>query len=463
MTVTVPVTLNDDVKDMTKVVPQISPKEAAAKINNGDTLVVGGFGMTGYPAHVIHALARSDTRELTYIGNNIGEPGLGGGRLVRNGQIKKAIGSFFTSNPEVVEAYHAGVISCEILPQGSLSEALRAAGAGLGGFYTPAAAGTVLGEHLETRNYNGVEMVLVDPLPADVALIRAWRADTSGNLQYRMTENNFNAAAATAAKLVIVEVEEIVAVGELAPEQIHTPGIYVDFLVQASLRIEDLGSSAEISAGPKKADEQRMLLAHAALEELKPGEVVNVGVGIPTLVADLITPEHQVLLHSENGMLGVGPAPAAGGAMAYPINASKIPVTALPGSCYFDSAASFAMIRGGHIDVAVMGGLQVDEHGNLANWSLPGNPVLGVGGAMDLACGAKRVIVTMTHFDKSAKSKMVANCTLPLTAKSVVTTVITELGVFNIDAMGFELVKLMPTVTVAEILERTDVAIRVSV
>jgi len=439
-----------------KTVPEISAATAAAKVNSGDTVVVGGFGMTGYPVHLVHALAETSTSELVYIGNNVGEPGLGGGRLIRNKQIRKAVGSFFTSNPEVVDAYHAGELQCQILPQGTLSEALRAAG----GFFTPAAAGTSLAAEQETRVINGIEMVLVEPLPADVALIRAWRADSYGNLQYRRTENNFNSVAATAAKLVIAEVEEIQAVGELDPNQIHTPGIYVDFLVQASTTLAELGSSAAIDNGAKKEDARRLLMAKTALNELKPGEVVNVGVGIPTLVADLITPAHNITLHSENGMLGVGPAPATGGAMDHPVNASKIPVTALAGSSYFDSASSFAMIRGGHIDVAIMGALQVDERGNLANWAIPGNPVLGVGGAMDLASGAKRVIITMNQLDKSGRSKLVPECTLPLTARGVVDTVITDLGVFSIHD-GITLTRLMPGVCLEDIRSATSAEFKV--
>jgi len=308
---------------------------------------------------------------------------------------------------------------------------------------------------------DGVEILLVEPLHADVALIRAWRADTAGNLQYRLTENNFNQAAATAATLVIAEVEEIVPLGELDPAQIHTPGCYVDFLVQASLTEQDLGTSASIHGGAKKVGEVRMLLAQTALGELQPGQIVNLGVGIPTLVADLITPEHGVVLHTENGMLGVGPAPASGGAMDYPVNASKIPVTALPGSCYFDSAESFAMIRGRHVDVAVLGGLQVDEQGNLANWAVPGKPLLGVGGAMDLASGAARVIVTMTHCEKDGSSKLVRECTLPLTARAVVDTLITELAVFRWDSKGMVLTALMPGVTLDQVAESTDAQYRI--
>jgi 3-oxoacid CoA-transferase len=209
-----------------------------------------------------------------------------------------------------------------------------------------------------------------------------------------MTEQNFNRAMATAADLVIAEVEEIVPVGEIDPNFIHTPGCFVDYLVEAKVSLEDLGSSASVNRG-KKVSESRMQMAKRAFAELKNGDVVNLGIGIPTLVADLIKPEDGIILHTENGMLGVGPAPEdGGGAMDYPVNAGKIPVTALKGSSYFDSADSFAMIRGGHVDVAIMGGLEVDEKGNLANWAVPDKPLLGVGGAMDLASGAKKLIVT---------------------------------------------------------------------
>ena len=333
-----------------KIVPQLSITDAVAMVKSGDTLVCGGFGMTGYPVHLANALADTRVRNLTYIGNNVGEPGLGGGRLIRNKQIDRAIGSFFTSNREAVEAHLAGDLLCELLPQGTLSEALRAGGAGIGGFFTPTAAGTPLAQGKETRVINGVEMVFVEPLTADIAFIRAWRADTAGNLQYRLTENNFNHAAATAADIVIAEVQEIVEVGQIDANAVHTPGCNVDYLVQATTTEQDLGTSASISGGAKKIDAARMAMAKAALAELEKGEIVNLGVGIPTLVADLITPEHGIVLHSENGMLGVGASPKNGGAIDYPVNASKIPVTALPGSSYFDSAESFAMIRGRYLD-----------------------------------------------------------------------------------------------------------------
>ncbi|MBG6233661.1 3-oxoacid CoA-transferase [Pedobacter sp. CAN_A7] len=434
-----------------KQVPQISLQEAVALVKDGDTLLQGGFGMTGNPVHLMHALAETETKDLTFIGNNVGEVGIGGGRLLRNGQIRKMIGSFFTSNPEAVKAAQDGTVDYELLPQGTLAEAIRAGGAGIGGFFTPTAAGTALAKDRETKLLNGQEQIFIEGIRGNVAFIRAWKADTAGNLQYRMTEQNFNRGMATAADLVIVEVEEIVAVGEILPENIHTPGSYVDYLVQASLTLEDLGSSAAV-ATDKKVSEVRMNMAKRALAELKKGDVVNLGIGIPTLVANLISPEDGIILHTENGMLGVGPAPAdGGGAMTYPVNAGKIPVTALPGSSYFDSADSFAMIRGKHVDIAVMGGLEVDEQANLANWAVPGQPLLGVGGAMDLASGAKVLIITMMHTERDGSPKIVPTCILPLTAIKAVDMIITDKAVFKFIDKKLCLIELMPCATLEEV------------
>jgi len=439
-----------------KHVAQITAEEAAALVKDGDILMAGGFGMTGNPVHLLHALAETDIGSLTYIGNNVGEPGLGGGQMLRNGQIKKAIGSFFTSNPEAVEAAQSGTMEVQLIPQGSLAEAIRAGGAGIGGFYTPTAHGTVIAQDNDTKVIGGETYVFVPALRANVAFIRAWQADTAGNLVYRMTEQNFNKAMATAADIVVAEVEHIVDVGKLNPNQIHTPGNYVDYIVQAHTTLEELGSSASVKGSAKKVSESRMNMAQRALAELQRGDVVNLGIGIPTLVADLITPEHQIILHTENGMLGVGPAPDDGGAMDYPVNAGKIPVTALPGSSYFDSADSFAMIRGGHVDVAIMGGLQVDEQANLANWAVPGKPLLGVGGAMDLASGAKRLIITMTHASRDGTPKIVPECTLPLTAIQAVDMVITDLAVFTYKDGQLTLSELMPGASLDEVRAKTS-------
>ncbi len=445
-----------------KNVPIITAQQAAARVRSGDALLVGGFGMTGTPVHLLHALAETGTRDLTFIGNNIGESGLGGSRLLRNGQLSKMMGSFFTSNPEAVAAAQSGAIEAELIPQGTFAEALRAGGAGIGGFFTPTSVDTQLAEGRETRVIDGRKMIFVEPVRGDIAFVRAWRADTAGNLQYRMTESNFNRAIATAADTVIAEVEEIVPTGEIHPDAIHTPGCFVDYLVQENVRLDHLGTSASIADSGKKSNPVRMAIARVALGQLRRGDIVNLGVGIPTLVADLISPDDGIILHSENGMLGMGPEPTEGGAMDFPVNAGKIPVTALPGASYFDSADSFAMIRGGHIDVAVMGGLQVDQHANLANWAVPNRPLLGVGGAMDLATGAKRLVVTMTHTNKDGTSKVVENCDLPLTASGAVNVLITELAVFEFDGGVMTLTALMPGSSIEDVKRHTTADYRIS-
>lgn len=439
-----------------KEVPIINLEEAVTKIKDGDTILCGGFGMTGNPVHLLNTLAQTTTSELTYIGNNVGEPNLGGGRLLLNGQIKKMIGSYFTSNPDAVKAAQSGQVSYEIMPQGTLAEAIRAGGMGIGGFFTPTSAGTVIAKGKEVRNINGQDQVYIEGIRGNVALIRAWKADTAGNLVYRLTEQNFNPAMATAADLVIAEVEEIVQAGELPAESIHTQGCFVDFLVKSSLEEVDLGSSASVKGSLKKVDEARMNIAKRTLKELKRGDIVNLGIGIPTLVADLIGSDHGIILHTENGMLGVGPEPDDGsGAMVNPVNAGKIPVTPLPGASYFDSTTSFGMIRGRHVDVAVMGGLEVDAQANLANWAVPGKPLLGVGGAMDLASGANKLIITMQHTNRDGSSKIVENCSLPLTARSAVDMIITELAVFAFIDGQLTLIELMNETSLEEIRQKT--------
>ncbi|MFN8187426.1 MAG: CoA transferase subunit A [Gaiellales bacterium] len=215
----------------------VGAEEAVGRIQTGDTVMVGGFGLVGAPLTLIDALVEtSDARELTIVSNNVGEAGRGLGLLLRQGRIRKAIASYFTSNPEAVAAVNAGELDYELLPQGTFAEAIRAAGAGIGGFYTPVAAGTLLAEGKEERLIDGVPHVLEAPLRADVALVYAARADALGNLWYRKTARNFNPLMASAAGLVIAEAGEIVPTGGLDPESVHTPHLYIDLLVEAGLR-----------------------------------------------------------------------------------------------------------------------------------------------------------------------------------------------------------------------------------
>ena len=213
----------------------ISAEEAASCIRSGDTIMVGGFGLVGAPLTLIDALAeQSEATDLTVVSNNIGEPGKGLGKLLRQGRIRRGISSFFTSNPEAVAAANAGEIEATLLPQGSFAEAIRAGGAGIGGFFTPVGAGTLLADGKEEREIDGVPHVLESPIRADVALVYAARADELGNLWYRHTARNFNPLMATAATITIAEAGEIVPVGDLDPESIATPHLYVDHLVASA-------------------------------------------------------------------------------------------------------------------------------------------------------------------------------------------------------------------------------------
>jgi 3-oxoacid CoA-transferase A subunit len=219
---------------MTVLRGTINAEEAVSHIRSGDTIMVGGFGLVGAPLTLIDALAEHSATDLTVVSNNIGEPGRGLGKLLRQGRIRRGISSFFTSNPEAVAAANAGEIEATLLPQGTFAEAIRAGGAGIGGFFTPVGAGTLLAEGKEERDIDGVPHVLENPIRADVSLVYAARADELGNLWYRHTARNFNPMMATAAKITIAEAGEIVAVGELDPESIATPHLYVDQLVASA-------------------------------------------------------------------------------------------------------------------------------------------------------------------------------------------------------------------------------------
>lgn len=203
----------------------------------------------------------------------------------------------------------------------------------------------------------------------------------------------------------------------------------------------------------------RNSIAQRAAAEIDDGQAINLGIGIPTLVANHLS-GRDVMIHSENGLLGMGPFPLDGEEDPQVINAGKQTVTVLPGGSTFDSALSFAMIRGGHVDVAILGAMQVSPSGDIANWSVPGKKVTGMGGAMDLVSGARRVITLMTHADKKGRSKLVPACTLPLTGVGCVSRVITDLGVFDADGDHFTVVELAQGVSFEQASTQTEADLR---
>ncbi|WWC64325.1 uncharacterized protein I303_106935 [Kwoniella dejecticola CBS 10117] len=469
-----------------------SAEEAVSVVKSGDVLLGGGFGLCGLPNTLFAALAARgrEVSGLTGVSNNAGAGGrtVGMGALLVNDQLSKLIASYLGTNKVLEQMYLTGKIDLELTPQGTLAERIRAGAAGIPAFYTPTGCNTPV-EHgsvpmrndvqgnpvlypsrREARLFGGKKYIMEQAIEGDIAFIRAWKVDEAGNAIFRYTANNFAGAMARNAKITIVEAEEIVPTGSLDPKDVHLPGIFVDSIIQATTKPEIEFKTLRPTSAPslvsnsataatEAAQVKREMIARRAAMELQDGFYVNLGIGIPTLVPSFLPNGRHVWLQSENGILGMGPLPTEAEVDADIINAGKETVTLLPGASTFDSVESFGMIRGGHIDVSVLGAMEVSSAGDLANWIIPGKLVKGMGGAMDLtSCPDKtKIIVVTDHCDKKGRSKIVEQCSLPLTSARCVSLIITDLAVFDIDReQGIMTLKeLMPGITLAEFVGRT--------
>ncbi|KAB0404954.1 hypothetical protein E2I00_002355, partial [Balaenoptera physalus] len=446
------------------------PVEAVRDIPDAGRIMVRGFGLCAIPENLIGALLKTRVKDLTVVSSNVGEG---------------TSGSAFPWGPIRSPASSARTWG--------RTRSASTRGAGVPAFHAPTAYGTlaqeggapskyledghiaILSQSREVREFHGQHYLLEHAVTAYVALVKGWKADRTGNAIFRASARNFNVRMCKAARTSVVEIEEIVDLGSFAPEDIHVPNIYIDRGIQGEKyekRNEHIMIWKEDDEICKSADSIRTRIIKGAALEFEDGLYANLGIGIPLLATNYISPSITVHLHSENGILGLGPFPLEEEADADLNNVGKQTVTLLPGGCFFSSDESFAMIRGRHINLTLLGAMQVSKYGalanwmipgkkvskygDLANWMIPGKKVKGMGGAMDLVSSTKtRVVVTMEHCTKANEPKILE----PLTGNWCVDRfdregeIITEKAVF--DVRGLTLIKLWDGLTAEDIEKST--------
>jgi 3-oxoacid CoA-transferase len=451
-----------------------SAAAAVADVPDGARLLFGGFGvLQGWPNSLLLALRERAPRDLTLIFNTPGVGPLSAQVLVEAGLVRKVVASFaaYPTRPTPLEAaLRAGTVELEMVPQGTLVERVRAAGAGIPAFYTPTGVGTVVAEGKERRTFGGREYVLETALSADFAFVRAHRADRRGNLVYRRGARNLHPSFATGARVTLAEVDDVVEAGALDPEAVVTPGIWVDRVVRtehpldtAEVRglLRRFGRAAHSEPRPDVGGLPADLMARRVALLLRDGEYVNLGLGLPTLVSNHIG-DRDVVLHSENGMLDYGPLVEEGEEDVDLYNASGQLVRMRPGASFFDSVAAHAMARGGRVSTVVLGAFEVSERGDLANWNVPESGKGGIGGAMDLVAGGARVIVMTHHATRDRRPKLLSRCTYPLTAAGVVREIVTDLAYLTVEPEGFVLRELAPGVDLDRVRHLTGAPLHVA-
>ncbi len=436
--------------------------DAVRGIEDGATIGFGGLALPAIPGNLILALPESGARDLTLVANTTGgardDPGIG--MLVALGQVRKAICAFTAATRAsqklpFTEFYEAGKVEAELVPQGTLAERLRAAGAGIPAFFTPAAVDTELAEGRETRVFHGREYLLEEALPLDYAFVRAWQADTFGNLR----------SPAGAAELQPGDGDGRArhhrrgggggrSTRNLRPRRrphlrrVRRPrGAYP---ADARGLVAATAERSNVMSGLT-----RQQMADRVARLFQDGWIVNLGVGMPTLCSNTDIGDTEIIYHAENGVIGYGPIAAPGHEDLHLVNAGGQFVTLLPGAAIVHHADSFALIRSGRIDVTVLGAYEAACNGDFANWKVAGAKGGGIGGAMDLSACARNVFLILEHATRTGAPRLVEVCAIPVTARGVVKRVMTNYGLFEPIGTAFRLLEIAPGIGVDEVRRAT--------